>query len=135
VGEGPAGAGARPVATENGRDVEQLFEKLLVFIPWVLLAVPTVIATMRSGQTAADRAVTLALVAGTACWVYVGHTRASGWRQGRTAPMLVYFAGVLALSVALTSRDTVFVLFAITGFFHAFHLGPWARGGAALLGP
>jgi signal transduction histidine kinase len=120
-------------ANETCRDVEQWYEKLLVLIPWVLLAVPAVIAALRTGQTAADRAVTLALVAATAGWVYAGHTRASSWRQGHTAPMLVYFAGMLALSIALMSRDTIFVLFAITGFFHAFHLRPWPLGAAAIL--
>ena len=124
--------GSRP-KNETCRDLERWYEKLLVLLPWLLLAVPTVIAMLRTGQTSADRAVTLALVAATAGWVYVGHTRASAWRRGQTTPMLVYFAGMLALSIALMSRDTIFVLFAITGFFHAFHLTPWPLGAAAIL--
>jgi signal transduction histidine kinase len=125
------GAELRP-ADDSCRDWGKEYEKLLVLIPWLLLAVPTALATLRTGQTAADRAVTLALVATTAGWVYVGHTRAAGWRRGRTAPTLVYFAGMLAFSVALMARDTSFVLFAITGFFHAFHLRPWPLGAAAI---
>jgi signal transduction histidine kinase len=119
-------------ADDSCRDWGKEYEKLLVLIPWLLLAVPTALATLRTGQTAADRAVTLALVATTAGWVYVGHTRAAGWRRGRTAPTLVYFAGMLAFSIALMARDTSFVLFAITGFFHAFHLRPWPLGAAAI---
>ena len=39
--------------------------------------------------------------------------------------MLVYFLGLLALAVVLMTRDIAFLLFAITGFFHAYQLNPW----------
>jgi signal transduction histidine kinase len=125
-------AESRP-AEEPCRDWDQWHVRLLVLAPWVMLAVPTVIAMTRPGQAAADRIVTLALVAAAAGWVYAGHTRASAERRERTAPMLVYFAGMLALATALMTRDTIFVLFAITGFFHAWHLGAWPLGSAAVL--
>jgi signal transduction histidine kinase len=128
--------GPRPAdepADETCRDWDQWHVKVLVFAPWLMLAVPTVISATRPGQSAADRTVTLALVAAAAGWVYAGHTRASEERRQRTAPMLIYFAGLLALATVLMTRDTIFVLFAITGFFHAFHLGAWPLGTAGVL--
>jgi signal transduction histidine kinase len=74
--------------------------------------------------------VTLGLAGLAACWVFLGHTSVTGQRRGR---MVVYFAGSLLLFVALMSRDLVFVLFAITGFFHAYQLKPWPLGVAGVL--
>jgi signal transduction histidine kinase len=113
-------------------DWEQRYLKLLVLVPWVLLAVPTVIASLRPGQTALDRAVTLVLVAAAAGWVYVGHTRLPARRREHVGPMLVYFAGLLVLAAVLMRRDEVFFLFTITGFFHAFYLQPWQLGAAGV---
>lgn len=48
--------------------------------------------------------------------------------------MVVYFLGLLALFLALMSRDRVFVLFAITGFFHAYQLRGWPLGVVGVFG-
>jgi len=123
--------GPHTPASSAGPDWERLWTRALVVIPWVLLALPTAISMARPGQSGADRAVTLGLVAAAAAWVLVGHTLA-GDRRRRTGPMLVYFTGLLALSVALMTRDVVFLLFTITGFFHAFELNPWYLGVAGV---
>ncbi len=117
-----------------GREWERLWSRSLVILPWVLLAVPTVMALVKSGQTGVDRAITLGLVTTAAIWVLVGHTLAGAARRARTGPMLVYFAGMLALAVALMARDVGFLLFTITGFFHAFELNPWYWAVAGVFG-
>ena len=114
--------------TAAGRDWERLWARALIVLPWVLLAAPTVMALVKSGQTGVDRAVTLGLVCAAAAWVLFGHTLAGPARRARTWPTRVYFVGLLALAVALMTRDIVFLLFTITGFFHAFELNPWYWG-------
>lgn len=108
------------------------YERLLVLLPWLLLPVSTGIVMAQPGQGWADRAVTLGLVAVAAGWVYARHTRLSAECRGRTLPMLVYFVGLLALCVALMARDSAFLLFTITGFFHAYQLRPWQVGVAGV---
>jgi signal transduction histidine kinase len=117
-----------------GPDWDRRYKMLLVFVPWALLVPSAVFSQLPADQTWRDRAITLALVALAAVWVYFGHTRAPEERRARTVPMVVYFAGLLALFVALMSRDPVFLLFAITGFFHAYELRPWSLGVAGVFG-
>lgn len=100
----------------------------LIVLPWVLLALPTVIAMLNSAHTGSDRAIILGLVAAASVWVFFMHTRVSAQRRERTVPMLIHVAGLLALAAALMSRDLVFLLFAITGFFHSYQLNPWPLG-------
>jgi signal transduction histidine kinase len=117
-----------------GRDWEQLSGRLMIFVPWVLLPLSAVLSQLAAGLSRADRAGTLALVAVAAGWVYVGHTRVPPDRWQRPAYGLAYFAGLLALFAALMTRDLIFVLFTITGFFHAYQLRPWPLGVAGVLG-
>jgi signal transduction histidine kinase len=122
------------MSDDVGRDWDRFLGTLIGVMPWVTLPVSTVIAVAQPGQTGADRTVTLALAGLAAAWVYLGYTRASEERRRRTLPMLVYFVGLLVLCGVLMTRDDVFLLFTITGFFHAFELRPWPLGVAGVLG-
>jgi signal transduction histidine kinase len=115
-------------ARQAGPDWDRLWERALVILPWPLLVVPAVISLANPEQTGAGRVIILGLVAAAAVWVYFGHTRLNPERRNQTGPMLVYFIGLLALAVALMTQDLLFLLFAITGFFHAFQLNPWPLG-------
>jgi signal transduction histidine kinase len=121
------------VQGNSGPDWARRYEQLMVLVPWVLLAVPTVVSQLPA-QSGNDRAITLVLVAMAATWVYLGHTRVPESRRTQTGPMVTYFVGLLVLFAALMSRDTIFVLFTITGFFHAYHLKPWPIGVAGVFG-
>src|SRR5690606_11452711 len=118
----------------GGKDWDKWYERLLVYVPWLLLTPAAVISQLPPDQSARNRLITLGLVAVAAGWVYVWHTRATAERRERTLPMVVYFAGLLLLFGALMSRDLIFVLFTITGFFHAYNLKPWPLGVAGVFG-
>lgn len=119
---------------DTGPDWERRYEKMLVLLPWILLPVSTAIALAQPGLTGTDRMVILGLVGVAAVWVYLGHTRLPEERRQRTLPMLGYFVGLLTLCVLLMARDVVFLLFTITGFFHAYQLRPWQLGVAGVFG-
>ncbi|WFE26640.1 sensor histidine kinase [Solwaraspora sp. WMMD791] len=121
-------------SSDTGPGWDRWYDRLLVLVPWLLLPASTAIALTQTGQTWRDHAITLVLVGATAGWVYLGHTRVPPDRRRRTLPMLIYFAGLLTLSVALMARDVIFLLFAITGFFHAYQLRPWPLGAVGVLG-
>ena len=53
------------------------------------------------------------------------YTRTPEPRRATTKRMLAYFNGLLALAGVLMSRQSIFFVFAITGFFHAAMLRPW----------
>lgn len=113
---------------EVGNAIDHAYQRLLDLIPWVLLAPATLISQLKSGLTLSDRAITLGIVAVAAAWVYFGYTRVPFDSRYEQRRMAIYFPGLILLFVALMSRDTVFLLFAITGFFHAYHLKPWPLG-------
>lgn len=107
------------------RDWSRGWGLLQTALPWFLLLPATVLSLAQPDQTWTDRGITLGLAALAAGWVLAGHTLASEERRSRQAPTRVYFAGLLVLFAVLMSRDLLFLLFAITGFFHAGLLKPW----------
>lgn len=121
------------MSDDIGRDGERYFVALLSLVPWVTLPVATAIAVAQPGQTGSDRAVTLGLAGLAAGWVYLAYTRVPEERRRRTLPMGVYLVGLLVLCVVLMARDEVFLLFTVTGFFHAFQLRPWPVGVVGVL--
>ncbi len=122
------------MSTDPGRDWERAFETLLGLVPWVTLGLSTVIAVAQPDQSGTDRAVTLGLAGLAAAWVWLTCTRVPAGHGRRTALLRVYFVGLLVLCVVLMARDQVFLLFTITGFFHAFLLRPVWSGVAGVLG-
>jgi signal transduction histidine kinase len=73
---------------------------------------------------------TAALAAIAAAWVFRMFTRAPEPRRG-SVRLAIYFFGLLAIASVSMSRQPLFFVFAITGFFHASLLRPWPL---ALLG-
>jgi len=103
---------------------ELRYYRFLEAAPYVLLAVSTVLSQATTAPSIRERLTVIGIAALTAGWVYVMYTRSPrGWRE-RTAPMLVYFAGLLAFTWALESHSAFFIAFAITGFLQAFFLLP-----------
>ena len=98
---------------------ERTEEKVLRVVPYVLLAVCTVIALVVPSD---HLSLTLGLSAATAVWL----------AGSRRWPSLSY-AGLLVLAAALVSAAPWYGLFAFVGYPQAFHLlkGQWRYAGAA----
>jgi signal transduction histidine kinase len=103
---------------------ERRYFKALDLAPYALLGVSILLSQWQPDQTAEDRLVILGLAALAAAWVLVMYTLPGArWRK-HMGPMLVYFAGLLALGGALEARSPVFMAFVISGFLQAFVVLP-----------
>lgn len=121
------GAGSDPQ-----QDWDRWWDRFVYSVPWALLPLSTVLVLAQSGQEPGHRAVALALTALAAAWVLLGHTLAPPARLERLWPALVYVFGLVALGAVMMAHDLIFLLFAITPFFHAMVLPmPWAFVGVA----
>ena len=104
---------------------ERWGDGLTDWCPYVTLAVSSVLALTWSTERGTEGLVTAGLVALATLWVYFGYTRAPKPRAAHPARMIPYFIGLLVIATALASREYIFFLFLITGFFHASVLRPW----------
>jgi signal transduction histidine kinase len=104
---------------------ERWGKALADWTPYVTLGASTILSLLQPGQTWTDSVETAALVALAAAWVFFMYTRAPEPRRAHSVRMIVYFAGLLALASVLMSRQPIFFVFTITGFFHAALLRPW----------
>jgi signal transduction histidine kinase len=112
----------------------QRLERALRVVPYVLLAVATLLASMAGdpiGQrSAAYRVGTLGVAALAAGWILWWVTLHPAW-AGRRRLMAVYCAGLLVLIGVLVTRSPWFGLFALTGYLHCWELlaGGWRVAG------
>jgi signal transduction histidine kinase len=104
---------------------ERWNDRLVDWCPYVTLAVASVLSLAWSNGTAGERLLTGALVALAALWVYLGYTRCPRPRKAHPGRMIVYFIGLLVIASLLATREYLFFIFMITGFFHATVLRPW----------
>ncbi|WP_433495796.1 sensor histidine kinase [Micromonospora sp. CA-248089] len=108
----------------------RVWDLLHLSTPWLLLAVSTTTYFLwvlpASGER--FRLSVLGLVAAAALWVLFGHTLPIRKRTLRPVPAGIFFAGLLALCVALMTYSEIFLVFTIAGFFHAYLLRPWPLG-------
>lgn len=95
------------------------------WLPYGALAIPTLLSLLQPGQTWGALGWTMALVALAATWVFTLHTRVPEPRHAHAGRMRVYFAGLLLLGAALMTRNSIFFVFTLTGFFHAVLLRSW----------
>jgi signal transduction histidine kinase len=104
---------------------ERWNERLVDWCPYVTLVASSVLTVAWSKDNAGDRLLTAGLVALAAVWVFLGYTRAPRPRKAHPARMIVYFTGMLVIAWLLATREYLFFIFMITGFFHATVLRPW----------
>jgi signal transduction histidine kinase len=95
------------------------------WVPYLTLALPTILSQLQPRQSWSERAWTVGVVALAAAWVYVMYTRSPLPRREHRVRMAIYFTGLLVLASVLMSRQLIFFVFAIAGFFHASLLRPW----------
>ena len=107
--------------------------RFLAAVPWVLLAASVVAILNRPGQTGDGPAVTVGLTLLAAAWVLLGSTLLRSGQPDRPALTVVYFVGLVAVSALLMAHDLLFLIFAVTPFFHALLLSMrWIFPGVAL---
>jgi signal transduction histidine kinase len=112
---------------------EQRQAWVLNWIPYVSLAVATVLATLEPGRSARGTVGVLALAGLAAAWVLIFVTLNPAWAV-RRGLMIVYLLGLLGLTAALLTASGWFGIFTITGYIHSFLLRPirLALAGVAL---
>ncbi|GAB2495845.1 sensor histidine kinase [Nocardiopsis aegyptia] len=117
---------------DSRQDWDRWWDRFVYWVPWVLLPLSTVLVLAQTGQGPGHRAVALGLTALASAWVLFGHTFAPPARLERLWPAVVYVLGLVALGAVMMAHDIIFLLFAITPFFHAMVLPmPWAFAGVA----
>jgi signal transduction histidine kinase len=104
---------------------ERWDEALINWIGYVLLAIPVVVATIVGRATAADTIANLLLAAIAAGWIFLLFTRSPKPCREHPLRIGVYFTGLLLIGGVLTARQPIFLVFLITGFFHASLLRPF----------
>ena len=118
------GRPAFPIEGWGTEGWEGRYARLIWRLPYLFLALCTILSQLQPYPRFQDRLIVIGLAVLAAMWVFVMFTsRSPSWRQ-RTGPMLVYFAGLLALCWLLESRSVFFLAFTIIGFFHAFLVFP-----------
>ena len=115
--------------------LEQRYESLWRFIPYLLLAVPLIPYVLSQSPTAGAVGITVGMAVAAGAWV-------TWWVVLRPESTLrpwqkrIYFVGLLALVAALTFRSPWFAFFTWIGFLHAWTYlsGAWRWAGCAVVG-
>ena len=94
------------------------------WMPYAALGVSLVLAQFGAEDTP-DRLTSLALVVAAAAWTWLTFTRNGAPTQVAQRFLYLYFIGFAGLAALLIFSETVFIVYAITGFFHAYLLRPW----------
>jgi signal transduction histidine kinase len=109
---------------ETGLDRwEQRQERSLTAVPYVSLAVATVLAMLEPGRSAGGAVAVLALAGLAAGWMLIFVTLHRDWAS-RRGLMIVYLLGLFGLIAALLTTSGWFGIFTITGYIHSFFLRP-----------
>ena len=106
--------------------VEQRFEKLERFVPFLLLAVPLIPYVLSQSPTAGAVGITAGVAAAAGAWIMWMIVLHPGWTQRRWV-MGVYITGLIAFIAVLTIRSPWFAFFTWFGFLHAMRYlsGAW----------
>jgi signal transduction histidine kinase len=104
--------------------IDSSYQRLLDWTPYGTLALSTVLSLLTGDRPWGSRLVMLGLVAATALWVYFGYTRLPSKTAVSGPRIALHFFVMLGFGAALMSRDMLFFVFVITGFFHAGLLKP-----------
>lgn len=105
-------------------------------LPYVLIALAFTASMVIAPLDGRDRSVVVVLTVALLLWHVWFITLHPRWVEVRLAPMAVYFAGLVALALALCVRAEPFTLVLAGCFVMAFVAlpGPWAHVGVALTG-
>lgn len=111
------------MSTRNWLD-GQRWSPLVTVVPYALLAVLAGITVVLRRSAGASLVVDLGLCALAALWMFVMFTARPAWRES-TPLMIVFFAGLVAITAVLVIRVPWFGFFTPAGYFFAFRIVPW----------
>src|SRR5262245_50201100 len=112
------------LAPDASRTWERRNAAVQALLPYVLLAVSTVLSLAQPGPGARNRLVTIGLAAVAAAWVLVMFTWMDSRWPWRTAGRLVYVGGLVLICGVLVAHSPFFIAFTVTCFAHALSLLP-----------
>ena len=106
--------------------IEQRFDRLERFIPFLLLAVPLIPYVLSQNPTAGAVGITAGVAVAAGAWIMWMVMLPPGWRE-RRGVMEVYLIGLIAFIAVLTIRSPWFAFFTWFGFLHAMRYltGAW----------
>lgn len=104
---------------------ERWVNSFFVWVPYVTLAVSVALAQLGTSDLS-DRLAGLALVVTAAAWTWLTFTRKGSPTQVPQGALQIYFIGFVVLAVMLMFRSPIYLVYGITGFFHASLLRPWS---------
>lgn len=104
---------------------ERRYERAFVWIPYLTLLIGAILSQFRP-QPWSERVVTFGIVLVAGAWTWLIASSVGPTLRERQGRIRIYFVGFLMLAVWLITRDPLFFVYAITGFFHAYLLRPWA---------
>jgi len=120
-------AADRRSSTSRLSSWERWVEVAYVWLPYATLAISVVL--MQAGsKTMSDRLVGVGLTLVAAAWTWLTFTRHGSPSHLSQRHLRIYFAGFLVIATLLIFREPVFLVYGITGFFHASLLRPWWIG-------
>ena len=106
--------------------IEQRFDRLERFIPFLLLAVPLIPYVLSQSPTAGAVGITAGVAVAAGAWIMWMVLLPPGWTE-RRGVMSVYLTGLIAFIAVLTIRSPWFAFFTWFGFLHAMRYltGAW----------
>lgn len=103
---------------------ERWINSFFVWVPYAFLALSVAVAQIRSAS-ASDRLLDLVLVLLAAGWTWLTFTRLGSPTDVAQGALRLYFAGFIAIAALLMTHSPIYLVYGITGFFHASLLRPW----------
>ena len=112
--------------------VEQRYERLERFLPFLLLAVPLIPYVLSQNPTAGAVGITVGVAAAAGVWIMWMVILHPGWTE-RRGLRGVYLTGLIVFIAVLTIRSPWFAFFTWFGFLHAMRylIGAWRWVGCA----
>ena len=122
---------AQPESLSEWTSWEKWVNSFFVWIPYVTLGVSVVLVQVGDRSTS-DRLAIVALTLIAAAWTWLTFTRLGPPTRVAQWPLRFYFAGFLVLAALLVFREPIYLIYGITGFFHAALLRPWSLAFAGI---
>jgi signal transduction histidine kinase len=104
---------------------ERSVDVLFVWMPYATLAISVALAQF-GAHDVSERLTAVALTLVAAVWTWLTFTRMGAPTRMAQGPLRIYFAGFVAIAALLMLNETAFLVYALTGFFHASLLRPWS---------